>query len=110
MRRKSYSQTEVQGDAAWNGTKTDDNTPHLINCQLANTVAFSNSLGSFQGVVEARDDDQGNNGSSELTNALHGEYGSHHGTSPLGGSELRGDNGAKGIVTLQDVRMAQGGG
>lgn len=77
-------ETEIQGNAARNGAEADDDTPHLVDRKLANTVTLSHGLGRLKRPLEASGDDQGNDGSGELSDALHGEDGTHHGTSPLG--------------------------
>lgn len=80
--------TVVESNASGNGTETNDDTPHLVNGKLADTVASSRVLGSQKRLLETGSDDESNDTSSELTNTLHGEDGTHHGTAPLGGSEL----------------------
>ena len=76
-------ETEVQGDAARNGTKTDDHSPHLVNGKQADAIAGRNVLGCEKRLFEARCDAKGHHRSGELTNALHGENGAHHCTSPF---------------------------
>jgi hypothetical protein len=80
-------ETEVESNAARHSTEADDDTPHLVHSKLAHTVAKVDRLGGLEGVFETRDDDQSNDGGGELANTLHGEDGTHHGTSPLGGGE-----------------------
>lgn len=43
-----------------------------------------NILGRLEGFLESSCHDQSHHGSGELTNALHGKDGAHHGTTPLG--------------------------
>lgn len=92
-------ETVVESNASGNSTETNDDTPHLVNGELADTIASSRVLGSQKGLLEAGSDDKSNDTSGELTNTLHGEDGTHHGTAPLGGSELRGNDRRKRVVT-----------
>lgn len=80
-------ETEVKRHAAWHSTETNDDTPHLVNGKLANTTTFGNGFGRLERFLEASGDDEGDDGSCELTNTLHGKHASHHGSSPFGGSE-----------------------
>ena len=86
-RRLWDRESVIESDAAWNSAKANDDTPHLVNGKLTDAIAIANSLGGFQGVVEARHDNESNNGGGELADTLHGKDGTHHRTSPLGCSE-----------------------
>jgi hypothetical protein len=87
-------------------SSTDEDTPHLVNSHCAITLANSVALVVFQSVFEAGAKTNHNNGASELntslvriikaveippylTEALHGENGTHHSSSPLSGGEPR---------------------
>ena len=70
-----------------------DDTPHLINSKLADTSASGCLGGRLKGLLETRRDDQSDDSSGELTDTLHGKDSVHHGSSPLGGGKLRGNNG-----------------
>jgi hypothetical protein len=83
----------------WRALYLHDDTPHLVNSKLADTSASGCLGGRLKGVLEAGGNDQSNDGSCELTNTLHGEDGVHHGSSPLGGSELRSDDRGQWVVT-----------
>lgn len=92
-------QTVVEGNDSWNGTKTDQSSPHLIYCHDAVTSTGLYRRGSLQGPLEAEGNEEHDEGGAELANALHGEDGSHHGASPLGGRELGGNDGRQRVVT-----------
>jgi hypothetical protein len=79
--------TEVKSNASRDSTKPDNDTPHLVDGKLADTIAKVNRLGSLERVVEAGHDNESNNGSCELANALHGKDSTHHRSSPLGRGE-----------------------
>ena len=89
----------VEGNASGDGTETNDDTPHLVNGKLADTVTSGGVLAAEEGLLEADGDDESDDTSSELTNTLHGEDGTHHGTAPLGGSELRSNDRRERVVT-----------
>jgi hypothetical protein len=77
-----------------------DDTPHLVNGKLADTGACLGLVGgSLERSLESGSDDQSNDGSSELTNTLHSKDGVHHCSSPLGSSELGGNDGGQWVVT-----------
>jgi hypothetical protein len=86
-------QTVVEGDAAWNGTESDDHTPHLVDGAGADSVAVGRVNSAGERGLEACGDDQGDDPGTELTHALHSEDGAHHGSTPLGRCELRCDDG-----------------
>ena len=106
-------ETEVEGNASWNSTHSNDDTPHLVDSKVADTIASSlsgdrgsnaassswNSAGALKRLLEANSDNESDDTSGELTETLVGEDSSHHGTSPLGGSELRCDDSGKWVVT-----------
>lgn len=83
------SETVVERDTRGDGTEADHNTPHLVNSELADTGALANGAGGLEGLLEASSHDQRDDGSRKLTEPLHGEDGTHHGTTPLGRSEPR---------------------
>jgi hypothetical protein len=85
-------ETEVQGDAAWDGTKTDYDTPHLVDSELADARAVSDGLRGRERVLEAGGDDECDDGGGELADTLHGKDGSHHGSTPFGGCKFGGDD------------------
>ena len=92
-------ETIVEGDAARDGTETDNHTPHLVNGKTTDTTALGDSGGGLKGLLETRGDNQGDDTSGELTETLHGEDRAHHGASPLGCGELGGDDGGQRVVT-----------
>lgn len=92
-------QTVVESNASGDGTETDDDTPHLVDGELADTIASSRGLGGQERLLETGSDNESDDTSSELTDTLHGEDGAHHGTAPLSGSELRGNDGRKRVIT-----------
>lgn len=99
-------QTEVEGNATWHGTHTDDDTPDLVHSNQAHAVTSSllglgvrSVDGSDERLLEANNGDESNDTSTELAKTLHGEDGTHHGSSPLGSSELGGDDGGEWVVT-----------
>jgi hypothetical protein len=81
------SQTEVESHASWNGTEPNDDTPHLVHSKTTDSVAFSDSLGGQQGLLETSGDDKSDDSRTKLTDTLHGKDGAHHGTTPFGSSE-----------------------
>lgn len=81
------SETVVESDAGGDGAEADHNTPHLVNCELADTGALANGAGGLEGLLEANSHDQSDDGSRKLTEPLLGEDGTHHGTTPLGRRE-----------------------
>lgn len=84
--------TEVQGDAARNSAEADDNTPHLVDGETADTTAVGDGRSSQERLLETLSDDQADDTSGELADTLHGEDGAHHGTTPFGSSEFGSDN------------------
>ncbi len=76
-------QTVVEGDAAGDGTETDDNAPHFVNGQTADTTTGSCGFGTLEGVPETGGDNESDDGGDELTNSLHGENRAHHCASPF---------------------------
>jgi hypothetical protein len=93
------SETEVQSDTGGDNTDTDQSTPHPVDGNLAFAVAGSIVAGLVDLVLEAGDEAKHDKSSAKLTESLHGEHGTHHGTSPLGGGELGGDDGRQRVVT-----------
>jgi hypothetical protein len=92
-------EAEVQSDAGWHNTDTNQSTPHSVDGDLAFASAGSIAGSLVDLVLEAGDKAQHDESTTKLTESLHGEDGTHHGTSPLGGSKLGGDDGRQGVVT-----------
>lgn len=92
-------ETVVKGNASGDSAETDDDAPHLVHSKTTDTIAVLDGLGGLERLFEARDDDEGDDTGGELTETLHGEDGSHHGTSPLGGGKLGSDDRGKRVVT-----------
>lgn len=67
--------TVVEGDAARNGAKADDGTPHLVGGFSTNTGAVTEITSRGQSILEAGSGDQGQNSACKLTNTLHGKDG-----------------------------------
>lgn len=82
-------QTVVEGNAAGDGAETNDDTPHLVDGQTADASAGGRGGGALKRLLEASSDDQSDDSSTKLAETLHGEDGTHHSSSPLGGSESR---------------------
>jgi len=91
--------TVVESDATWNGTHSDDDTPHLVDGKTADTTTVGNRRTALERLPETSSDDESNDTGTELTKTLHGEDGTHHGTSPAGSSELGGNDRGKWVVT-----------
>jgi hypothetical protein len=89
----------VQGEAGWDNTDSDKGTPHLVDSNLAVASAGVVARRAGEGVLEASNEAKHDEGSSKLPKTLHGKDGTHHGTTPLGGSELGGDDGGERVVT-----------
>ena len=117
-------ETVVESDATRDGTESTEeelvlihgeeivdnlhnDTPHLINSKLTDTGASGGLGAGNERLLKASCDNQGNNGSSELPNTLHGEHSIHHGTSPLGGSELRGNDAGQWIITTDSNTLVK---
>ena len=47
-------ETEIESNAAWHSTKSDNDTPRLVNSKLADTIALTHRLGSQERVLEAQ--------------------------------------------------------
>lgn len=87
-KRSRYTgELTVQGNAGGNGAEADQSTPHLVNGNLAGSSALADIGGALELRLEAESEEQHDESSDELANALHGEDGTHHGATPLGGSE-----------------------
>ena len=80
-------QAIVKGDTAGHGAEADNDAPHLVDGLAADAAAVGGILAGLERFLEAGGDDEGNQGGDELTDALHGEDGAHHGSSPFGGGE-----------------------
>jgi hypothetical protein len=105
-------QTIVQGKAGRNSTEADDDTPHLVDSEIADTRALADAGGSLERAPETSGDDEGNESTGQLTNTLHSEHGSHHGTTPLGGGEsamVSLDLNIQGKSTYSEVMMEDSG-
>jgi hypothetical protein len=98
-RRLGNRETVVEGDAGRDSAEADEDTPHLVNRELADTGASSVAGGSKEGLLETSSNDKHDEGTAKLAKTLHGKHGTHHGSSPLGCGKLRRDNGAERIVT-----------
>lgn len=81
-------QAEVESADGGDAAKTNDDTPDLVK---------SVDIG-LDGALVTKENDESNNGGSEDTEALHGKHSSHHGTTTLGGSEFRSDDGGKRVI------------
>jgi len=93
------SETVVECDTTWNGTKSNNYALHLVYGKLAVTGASGCLSSGLEGPFETSSNNQRNDSSCELANTLHGKHGVHHGTSPFGSSKLRCDNGTERVVT-----------
>ncbi len=91
-------EAEVEGNAAGNGAKANDDSPHLVDGQSANTTALARGFPGHERFLEATGDDESDDGGRELADALHGEDGTHHRTTPFGGGEFGGDDGGQGVI------------
>lgn len=80
-------QTIVEGDTSWDGTEPNDDTPRLVDRELANTTAVGDFLGGLERFFETRRTDERDDGRGELADTLHGEDGAHHSTSPFRSSK-----------------------
>ncbi len=97
--RLGDGQTVVEGDDTGDGTETDEGSPHLVNSESADASAVGLLGGGEERLLEAEGDEEHDESGGELTKTLHGEDSAHHGTTPLGGSELGGDDGGERVVT-----------
>ena len=61
-------------------------------------IVVSARICGRKGVLVASSADESDDAGGQLTHALHGEHGSHHGTSPFGRSELGSDDGRERVV------------
>ena len=91
-------QSEVEGKQTWDGTETNDDSPHLVTCFDTSwaTVAGADNV---KLVLVAGDTDNGDNTSHQLTPTLVGKDSTHDCTSPFCGGELGGDDGGQWVVT-----------
>lgn len=92
-------ETVVEGDATWDGTETNDDTPHLVDGEHADTGTGIVGWGRLKGASETSSNDQGHDSSSKLAETLHREDGTHHGTSPLGSRKLGSNDGRQWVVS-----------
>lgn len=92
-------QAVVESNAAWNSTEADDHTPHLVDSDATDATALVDTRCGKKRLLEADSDDERHDAGGELANTLHGENGAHHGTTPLGSSEFRCNDGAERVVT-----------
>ena len=98
-------EAEVEGYARGNDANTDQGTPHLVDSNLAVASALSVGCGLVELALEASDEADHDDSSTKLAETLHGEHGAHHSATPLGGSELRGDDGGKRVVTANSCNL-----
>jgi hypothetical protein len=89
----------VEGKAGRDDTDTDESAPHLVDSNRAVASAGVVTTGGLERALKTGDEAQHDEGTTKLTETLHGEDSTHHGTAPLGGSELGGDDGRKRVVT-----------
>jgi hypothetical protein len=89
----------VEGEAGGDDTDTDKGAPHLVYSNLAVAGAGVVTSRTRERVLESGDEAKHNKGTAKLTETLHGKDSAHHGTAPLGGSELGGDDGRERVVT-----------
>ncbi len=66
---------------------TNKSSPDLVNGEGTDTSALGVADGCGQRALEADGSDQHDQSTAKLAETLHGENGSHHCSSPLGGSE-----------------------
>ena len=85
--------TVVECNATWDGTETDDNAPHLVDGEHADASAGLVGSGRLKRTLKSSSDDETHESGGELSETLHREDSTHHGTSPFGGSELGCDDG-----------------
>lgn len=91
-------------DAARHCAKANDHSPGLVDSLSADAATLADSFCGKQGLLEARNNDQRDNACAELTEALHGEYSSHHRASPFCSGELgRDDRGQRVIYAHQHL-------
>lgn len=100
-----WDEEAVENDnAAWDGAEADDNPPHLVNNKLAIIGAEGRVDSILRRSLEARGDDQGNHGGSELPNTQNGkDDGSHRGISTLSSSEFGCNDGRKWMIATYKV-------
>lgn len=82
-------QAEVDGDEGRQASETNEDTPDVVE------VVDIGLDGGLEGSEENDSDDTG----GEVTESLHSKDSGHHGTATVGGGELGGDDGRKGVVT-----------
>lgn len=82
-------QTEVDGDEGRQASETNDDTPDIV--EVVDV--------GLDGGLEGSEEDDGDDTGGEVSKSLHGKDSGHHGTATVGGGELRGNDGGKGIVT-----------
>jgi hypothetical protein len=66
---------------------TDHNTPRFVNGISTDASALGVADGGLERILESGNTSEHDQRSSELTKSLHGENGSHHCSSPFGGSK-----------------------
>jgi len=84
-----------------------NDTPHLVYSKLALTQASRSLCAKQKRLLEARSDNQGNDGSSELANSLHSKHSIHHSTSTFCSRKLRCDNRRQWVVTTDSNTLTE---
>jgi len=87
------SETEVESDDTGDASKTDEETPTVVN-----GLGVGGWLGN-DGTLVGSDDDYGDDAGGEVTETLGGEGGSHHTATNPSGSKLGRDDGRKWVIT-----------
>ena len=77
----------VKSNASRDSTAADQGTPHLINSDGAFTRALGDLGSTLKMLLHAKSGEEHDQSSDQLTNTLHGEDGTHHGSTPLSSSE-----------------------
>ena len=86
-------EAEVEGEHAGDAAETDEETPAEID-----VVGVADGIVEDL-VLEGRDDDEGDEGSGKVPEALHGKDGIHHAATVADAGELGGDDCGQRIVT-----------
>lgn len=78
-------ETEIKSEAARHSTEPNQGPPHFVDGDGADASAGGIGGGRGQRLLEAESDEQHDESSDKLADTLHGENGTHHGTTPFGG-------------------------